>query len=437
MITFLAPLALAAAAVGTVAITVLHFLSVRRPPIVMLPTARFVVARDIRAVSRSTRPTDVLLLLIRVLALWCAALAIAGPRWTPSTRALGHIIVADIAVRADSLQLRKRAGVPEGAEAHVKFAWTTSGVLQHELGAAMPAAWQAAQSLVLRDGALDSVALHVVVPYGGVASTDGWAPWRASWPGRVQTVRAPAPAPEPAPMPTPTVRMLGTVTFVDGESDDVLRAAYRAAADSTFTSAVVVRRSVVPDTLSPNTAVVVGALQRRTIVVNWPTSGVPPDWRPVTDTSRALVVGDVALVAPWTRHAAAPDSMSRAPALVLARWSDGLPAAIEHESGDGGCSRDVAVAVPANSDLLLSPSGAALVRAMFAPCGSVNAAVPARILDDSGGMRTLASVDGLRAQFTSRASVSPPWLPAVLLGVAMALLMIEVVLRRTVAGSSG
>ena len=66
MISFLAPAALAFAALGTLVLTALHFLSVRRPPVLLLPTARFVVARDVRAVSRSTRPTDLTLLFIRL-----------------------------------------------------------------------------------------------------------------------------------------------------------------------------------------------------------------------------------------------------------------------------------------------------------------------------------------------------------------------------------
>src|SRR5687768_17892044 len=90
------------AGVGTLVAVALHFLSVRKPPAMILPTARFVAARDVRAVSRSTRPSDLLLLLLRVLALWCAAVALAGPRWTGGARYVGHVIVADALMRADS-----------------------------------------------------------------------------------------------------------------------------------------------------------------------------------------------------------------------------------------------------------------------------------------------------------------------------------------------
>ncbi|MEO7520234.1 MAG: BatA domain-containing protein, partial [Gemmatimonas sp.] len=84
--TFLAPSMLLVAVLGSLVAIALHFLSVRRPPAMILPTARFVAPRDVRAVSRSARPSDLLLLLLRVLAMWCAAIALAGPRYTAGAR---------------------------------------------------------------------------------------------------------------------------------------------------------------------------------------------------------------------------------------------------------------------------------------------------------------------------------------------------------------
>src|SRR5690606_33686669 len=66
----------AATAVGVVA---LHLLSTRRPPERPLPTARFVPESDLRAVSRTSRPTDLLLLALRVLAVLLIAAAFAQP----------------------------------------------------------------------------------------------------------------------------------------------------------------------------------------------------------------------------------------------------------------------------------------------------------------------------------------------------------------------
>ena len=63
---------------AALAITALHFLSVRQPRVLLLPTARFVPERDARAVARQAKPSDLLLLLLRVIALLAAGAALAG-----------------------------------------------------------------------------------------------------------------------------------------------------------------------------------------------------------------------------------------------------------------------------------------------------------------------------------------------------------------------
>ena len=75
--TFLAPLWLAVAAIAAGVVFALHLITTRRPPAAPLPTARFVPGGDARAASRASRPTDVPLLLLRVLALVLLGAAVA------------------------------------------------------------------------------------------------------------------------------------------------------------------------------------------------------------------------------------------------------------------------------------------------------------------------------------------------------------------------
>jgi hypothetical protein len=424
--SFLSPITLMMTAVATLVITALHFLSVRRPPVLLLPTARFVAARDVRAVSRNARPSDLLLLLLRLFALWCAGVAIAGPRWVAKAQGIGHVIVADMASRPDSATVAQAAGVALGGDDPVRFAWTDSlRGMRAELGAAWPLAWRTAASLVVRDASLDSVAVHVVAPRGGVGSTEGWAPWRRLWPGRVHTVVPPAPELPASAVPA----QAGTLTVSGGPGDDVVRAAFDAHMPGL--------RGAAPGSEAPHvhvvrTASALSAANRAAVQVNWPIDGVPAGWNAVRDSAGALVVRGTAIVAPWARTSRAPSSQS-AGARIVAQWNDGTPAALERVTGTG-CTRDVGVAVPNGSDVLLAPSGRTLVAALTAPCGALTTAVPARILRDSGAVAALASASALRALLPTQQSVTPPWLPALLLGLAIGALLLELALRRGSAG---
>lgn len=84
------------AALGAAAlVTALHFLSWRRPTPLMLPTARFVRAAPLRAVSREIRFNDVAILLTRVLAIVLLGLALARPRLTPAKRGEATVVLSD------------------------------------------------------------------------------------------------------------------------------------------------------------------------------------------------------------------------------------------------------------------------------------------------------------------------------------------------------
>ena len=88
-----APFILAAAVFGALVTVALHFLSVRRPKMLLLPTMRFLPDRPVRAVSRSARPSDLWLLLLRVAALLLAGIALSGVTWRGTGVKHGRVVL--------------------------------------------------------------------------------------------------------------------------------------------------------------------------------------------------------------------------------------------------------------------------------------------------------------------------------------------------------
>jgi hypothetical protein len=450
MIAFATPWLLGLAVAATVGVTLLHLLSVRRPPTLVLPTARFVEPREVRAVSRTRRPTDLLLLLLRALALLAAGIALAGPRVTSGARGVAHVVVADTAWRRDSVRAMEVAGVPAARRETARIVWVPEAMTR-ELGAAFPAAWDAARAVLRERPATDSVALHVLAPSRTV-SIEGWSAWRATWPGRVRVAFAPSAGDSVRPART-------VVQVLTQDPDDPVVAALRLhgpalgvrvadTADVTRPTGdervVVVARWT--QRLSLSSASSVDALVRWGA---WREAG----WESRVDSAGAVVANGTALVAPWRRAfrwtgARVVPTRAR----TIAWWADGTPAAMELDTSvppldegatPGGarppaprrgprCSRDVMLDVPAGSDLLLTDAGRELLRAVVAPCGARTVPVPATLGDSA---RTpLAGADALRDALGTSGAVAnaahPRWLPAALLALSLAALLGELLLRR-------
>ena len=100
--TFAYPWALLAAVGAALLVLALHFIARRRPRAVPFPTARFVPARSVRAPSRSTRPADLLLLLLRVLALLLLGAAFARPALKAERRPLARVVALDLSASGRS-----------------------------------------------------------------------------------------------------------------------------------------------------------------------------------------------------------------------------------------------------------------------------------------------------------------------------------------------
>lgn len=371
--TFAAPMALGVAAAAALGVVLWHLIATQRPEPELLPTARFVPVGEARAASRASRPTDLLLLALRVLALIALGAAFAGPRPTHRKAGMVRVLVADRSRAAqrdvgDSVRALWRAGdvlvwfdstaasaedsvtVPEPSQARGRLA--TGLVRAH-------------QRAVLMGERSDSLELVIVSPLERDELDASVMPLLGRWPGRVRVVRT---------------------------------SARRAGA------------SIVRAVIGPLSGADSAAARAGATVVWWPSAAQSPV-RP-----EAVWSGDITFVAPLSRvemrHAGA----------VTARWSDGAAAASESAVG-AGCIRSVSIGVPTAGDAMLQPSFRALDRQLHAPCGA-----PAP-LADSGMVRRMTH------EWTSGphgAALRPadPTITLLLLALGAVALLVELMLRR-------
>ena len=419
--SFAQPWALLLAAGVAAAVIALHFIARHRPQPVPCPTARFVPARAVRAPPRSARPSDLLLLALRVLAVLLAGAAFARPSLHPELRPLARVVVLDLSASAgasatgrDSAARYLRGGdllvvFDSGARLVRGEARDSLSALDHSdvpgsLSAALVAATRAAS--VLR-GRADSVELVLISPLAAEEWDAATGRIRALWRGRARLVRTGLA--EPA-------RRGGRVDVSAG-ADDPVRVAAALMGDAPAAADVRIVRG------RADAADSTWARAPGHVLVRWPVI-VPDGWPRLAraDTVGAVVAGDAVLVASFAREAMPPGGEGR----VVARWVDGAPAAVERVYGEG-CMRDVAIDFPATGDLALGEGARGLVRALSAPCGGGRALAPP---SDS----LLAILRGDAADGGARALAPPEedgtataWL---LMGTAL-LLLGELLLRRT------
>lgn len=408
--TVLAPLYLGLGAVVAAAVVALHFLARQRPRPAVLPTARFVPDMPVRWPSRSSRPTDWLLLALRVLGVLLVTLAFAQPVVHPD-RALSRRIVlvdrsrhvADVAEVRDSV----RAVVREGDVAVLfdttgQVVTTAADVMdslsrhgaEASLSAALVVARQAAARM--REDA-DSLELVIVSPFAATAWDDATMMMRRAWNGRARLVAVGRVAGDT------TVRRIE----VRAPRADAVHAALRTAMSSVRSPDVRVIRAeaTAEDSVWARTA-------QRVLVV-WPEDSARA-------TGQALVRGDVVLAAPLVRRAHRVNGGH-----VLVRWADGAPAVVERPLGDG-CLRTVGFDFPRRGDVPLRESAYRLARALTAPCLEWQAApalAEARLDSLRGRGRLLSTTDLQRAGAPEERMV--PWL----IVLAMVVLMAEWLLR--------
>jgi hypothetical protein len=425
--TFLAPGFLWAAALVAAGIVALHFIVTRQPRAAILPTARFVPDSAATAIVRDARPSDLLLMLLRVLMALAAGAALAKPVIRPSRAADARVFlmdasrsVANVAEAADSVKKLYRAGdaviVFDSAARSLGVSGSDSlpaarrAEARGSLSAALIASLR--EGSMLRDRA-DSLELVIVSPLAAEEHDAATDSIRKLWPGRARLVHVAARV-DSAPVSVGRIELRSS-------SDDALAVAVSLASkQAPRASARIVRNA----SLTADDSA--WASGEGNVLVVWPSDGKPLFSLPRTpvDQSGGILSGDSRLIAGFDRRwKFTADSLGAA--RVVARWADGEPAAVEKSVGKG-CIRSVAIPVTAVGDLVIRPEFIALLREIAAPCGESRPTTPlaSTMIASLGGRGPLATNDA----FAVRRDIgSPlvPWLFAIALAAAIAELLVR------------
>jgi hypothetical protein len=416
--TFLAPGFFYASLLVAAATVALHFIVTRQPRAGVLPTARFVPDMPATATARATRPSDLLLLLLRVLLVLAIGAGLAKPVLKPSRGATARVILADVsrsvtnvAALRDSVRSMYRDGdiiIAFDSSARTlgespldSLAATSPSRARGRLSAGLIAAMRAASMLRERADSLELVVVSPLAAYGIDAATDSI---RSLWPGRARIVAAGRAGAQPA---ATAERGIG----LRGANDDPLSAAI-----SRVTAGA--RVTILRDGSTPADS---------GIVMSWPVSARPAGSiaRAVVDTIGGVTTGESLVVSAFERRwAFSPDSIGDGE--VIARWTDGEPAAVEW-SNASGCIRAVAVPVSGAGDLVIRDDFARFVTALAGPCASEAPFVPAdtRVIAMLQGSGALASRDAFQPGGDIHS-----WLAPWLLGIALMLAVAEIFVRR-------
>ena len=415
--TFLAPGFFVASLAVAAAVVALHFIVTRQPRAGILPTARFVPDLPATATARATRPSDLALLLLRVLLVLAAGAGLAKPIVKPSRGVEARVILADVsrsvqdtAALNDSVRAMYRSHdvvVAFDSSARVVSGDSISHLhgarARGNLSAALIAALRAGSGL--RDRA-DSVELVIISPFAAEeldAATDSI---RGLWPGRARIV----PVRDRDSVATSAKPSLE----IRAQQGDPLAVAVAQAESNSDASAIIIRSGASTESAGRAT-------------IEWPVSERPRGAiaKAAPDTIGGVKTGGALVVASFERRWVYPaDSISGAE--IVARWIDGEPAAIEF-AGTSSCVRSVAVPVTPTGDLVIRRDFIRFVGALSGDCISAAATRPA----DAPQLARLAGAGGLvpREAFPPRGDVTSalaPWL----IGFAMVLAIAELFVRR-------
>lgn len=437
--TFLAPGFLFASLAVAAAIVALHFIVTRQPRAGILPTARFVPDTRATAVARAKRPSDLLLMLLRVLLVLAAGAGLAKPVLKPSRGPEARVILVDVSRSArDSLATRDSVrAIYRNGDAVVAFDSSarllvgnvadTIGALRPtsrrgNLSAALIAALRAGSSL--RDRA-DSLELVIVSPFAREefdAATDSI---RKLWGGKARLVRVVHSRPD-------TAGIAGELEIRADASDPLGVTVALARKQETgngqrvtgnglrATESGLIDRGVIKTPPRVTSSRGTGPL------IEWPAYSRPrfAVYRAVRDTVGGVMAGDAVVVSAFERTwSYSADSLRGAE--VIARWVDGEPAAIERPDG-AGCVRSVAVPVSPVGDFVIRNDFVRFVSSLSGACAARRSLVPA----DRDVIAKLVGKDGLapRAAFQPLADARSdlaPWLFALALAAAIAELFVR------------
>jgi hypothetical protein len=422
--SFLAPWAFAVGVFAALGAVVLHLLSTRRPPRAVLPTARFVPESEARAVSRSSRPTDLLLLAARMLAALLIGAAFARPVLDapgPSVRTVVLLDASSSVEDAAAAWRTARERMGDGG-AIVAFDTVVRTLAASDTSVTGPRAADGILSAALVAGVrearaiargADSVRMVLVSPLAEELFDAATAGARAEWPGGItlvrptgvaDTLRGPAPRVDTPLADDPIAPALAGLRAARGAHDVRLVRRALVAADSAW-----VRE---PGRVLVHWPLVGGEASGSNAGVNTTTARA--------DGVTAFGLRPATLVAPLVRLPLA-DSAAR----IIARWRDGAAAATERRIG-AGCVREVGVGIPLAGDLTLRPAFAAFLQAMVEPCGGARGIA----VSDSAARAFARDESAVPARLLTAAVAADATLAAWLLGGALLALAAEWMLRR-------
>ena len=410
--SWLIPTALTVAAIAAIATIALHFIARSRPVAEPLPTARFIPDRAIHARTRSIALTDVLLMLLRLVAVLLLGFAVAGPVFAAGGT-VSRIILADrsrsvatIDAVRDSVRAYLRQGdqlIAFDSSASLARTTTIDSIIATQARGSLSAAISSATRAGVRAAAgVDSAELVIVSPFTDDEVDAATMKLRAAWPGRIRVVRVAAAEPTEKP----------TRVEVRAESNDAVAAGLSLLPAIDAPVRVVRGRVASADSAWARDG---------NVLVHWPASDADADWprRAAIDAIGGVTAGGATLVGRFPRLWALEGN-------VVARWADGQPAAVEKTVGRG-CIRDVGLLVDESSDLTLRPGFRSLANELLAPCNDrrVGARLDSASLSAIAGRGSLAPSANLR----DRTAEKSPWSPWLLFAAALALIG-ELSLRR-------
>ncbi|MBA2683569.1 MAG: BatA domain-containing protein [Gemmatimonadaceae bacterium] len=428
--SFLAPWALWLSGAVSAAVIALHILASKNPKVTALPTTRFIPDVPLRATARALRLSDVLLLMLRIAVVMLVGLALARPEWTRARRSVGRVVLVDRSAGVNHAEARDSAArYFRDGDAMIVFDSAAQPVTTNQLAtltgansslspaagslsAALVAGMRAAASL---RGEADSVQMVIVSDFASGKFDVATPAIRAAWPGRMRIV------PLSRSVSAASARSYRDVRALS--ADDPVRAAVsfasRVDTGAAKIDSVRIERG---DAASADTMLA----RRGFTLVRWPasldSSGFPARVR--VDTAGAVMAGDdghrVVVVSTFER------AVDPLPGRVVAWWADGSPAATERTVA-AGCVRDIAIPLPRAGDLALRESTRRLVAALTSPCAGIAGGAPA---SDSALAQLRGTGPLVATRALARERASSGHLATWLLAAAVALLLIEPLLRR-------
>lgn len=405
--TWLAPWALVAGALGMLGVVAAHLLSRQRPRALSLATARFLPSGMLEATTLQTVPMDRWWMLLRLLIVALLALGVSQPVLTGSRVPTRTVLLLD---RTLPVAAQRKA---------LASLTTTDVVIAYDSGAVLRAAGDtvvvqsAAASLSAALGLLtrvrDSLAERSTSMRVAVASRFAASGIDPATP-MVRRMIPDSIAVLPVQVTADSAIVRGPLTVL-ADGDDPIAATAVLLGDSVAPRGALLRRGA---TLTADDS----AMARDgATVISWPARTLAGE-----PTLQAITVGGITWIAPLGRDTATNTAaITSAPAArAVGWWADGAPAVWMTALGRG-CLLRVSAALPSAGDQTLSLAAQAWLAALVTQCDRDTGGVQAPPVWLSPSPKDVpASV--ARASLTSGAA---PWL----VGAGLALALLELLLR--------